>query len=33
MIRVATPAIAINGQLAFTGVPSKADLRRTILSF
>jgi hypothetical protein len=29
---MATPAIAINGRLAFTGVPREADLRRAILS-
>ena len=28
---MATPAIAINGKLAFTGVPREADLRRAIL--
>jgi len=27
-----TPAIAINGRLAFTGVPREADLRRAILA-
>ncbi len=27
------PAIAINGRLAFTEIPSKADLRHAILSF
>ncbi len=27
-----TPAIAINGRLTFTGVPSEADLRRALLS-
>ena len=26
-----TPAIAINGKLAFTGVPREGDLRRAIL--
>ncbi len=29
---MSTPAIAINGRLAFTGVPREADLRRAILS-
>jgi hypothetical protein len=28
---MATPAIAINGRLAFTGVPREADLRRAFL--
>ena len=28
---MATPAIAINGRLAFTGVPREADLRRALL--
>ncbi len=28
---MATPAIAINGRLVFTGVPREADLRRAIL--
>lgn len=27
---MATPAIAINGRLAFTGVPREADLRRAL---
>ena len=27
-----TPAIVINGRLAFTGVPREAELRRAILS-
>ncbi len=27
-----TPAIAINGRLAFTGVPREADLRRALVS-
>ena len=29
---MATPAIAINGRLAFTGVPCEADLRRALLA-
>ena len=29
---MATPAIAINGRLAFTGVPREADLRRALLT-
>lgn len=29
---MATPAIAINGRLAFTGVPREADLRRALLA-
>jgi hypothetical protein len=29
---MATPAIAINGRLVFTGVPREADLRRAILA-
>lgn len=28
---MATPAIAINGRLAFTSVPREADLRRALL--
>lgn len=28
---MATPAIAISGRLAFTGVPREADFRRAIL--
>ena len=28
---MATPAIAINGRLAFTGVPREANLRRALL--
>jgi hypothetical protein len=28
---MSTPAITINGRLAFTGVPREADLRRAIL--
>jgi len=29
---MATPAIAINGRLAFTGVPREADLHRALLA-
>lgn len=28
---IATPAIAINGVLAFSGIPKEADLRRRLL--